>query len=252
MLASGDSAGGFSGAGGGWPSVASGTGKSCSRCASAVNSATSLPPAVSRPEKCPAPRPRWSARISMPQSPIGRGRSRLTVSRPIWAQALRRRGALDGAADQRRGRPGMLVLGAPWAAGQRARAERLFAQLFVGAFRHGRPVNSAVAISLHSSASGARGERAAGAAVPIGGVAFVALLAVEIGVHPVAVAAFVALRECVRAVPVAFGVAPQCGERRRQSRRRVGVGERGAEFCEDMALNSSICPVHLAASARDF
>ena len=44
-------------AGGGWPGVPAGGSKSCSRCASAVNSAIVLSAASRRPEKCPALRP---------------------------------------------------------------------------------------------------------------------------------------------------------------------------------------------------
>src|SRR5579863_2404854 len=42
-----------------------------------------------------------------------------------------------------------------------------------------------------------------GAPIPIGGVAPIALLAMQIGVHPIANAALVVLRRRVRAVPVA-------------------------------------------------
>src|SRR5271165_2935480 len=52
-----------------------------------------------------------------------------------------------------------------------------------------------------------------GAAVPVGGVAGVAFLAVQIVVHPVSDAALVGLRGVMRAVPVTLCVEPECVQR---------------------------------------
>src|SRR5271155_3370762 len=52
-------------------------------------------------------------------------------------------------------------------------------------------------------------DRLAGAPIPITRVGEVALLAVEISVHPIARPAFVALGEVVRAVPVSVAGAPK-------------------------------------------
>src|SRR5271165_1615351 len=72
-------------------------------------------------------------------------------------------------------------------------------------------------------------DRLAGAAVPIGGVAGVALLAVQVSVDPVPCPALVRLRRLVRAVPVALGVAPKRDERQVQIGRRGSRGQCGAE-----------------------
>ncbi len=72
--------------------------------------------------------------------------------------------------------------------------------------------------------------RFASAAIPIGGVAGVALLAMQIGVHPVALAALVGLRQFMRAVPVALARPARApatrgsdlrGERVRRARRGI-------------------------------
>src|SRR5271166_5172709 len=72
-------------------------------------------------------------------------------------------------------------------------------------------------------------DRLAGATVPIGGVAGVAFLAMQIGVDPIALPALVSLCGFVRAVPIAARVKPQRAQSRAQIRRRRSEAERGAE-----------------------
>ena len=72
-------------------------------------------------------------------------------------------------------------------------------------------------------------EGAARATIPVGGVAVVALFAMEVGVDPIAGAALVGLRALVRALPLAACVAPQGGQSGREAR-RLGAGERGAKL----------------------
>src|ERR1700688_5040971 len=62
------------------------------------------------------------------------------------------------------------------------------------------------------------------AAVPVGGVPGVAFLSMQIGVDPVARAAFVGLRGVVRAIPVALGVQPEGAKGVAECRRRLGGG----------------------------
>src|SRR5580704_6857419 len=67
------------------------------------------------------------------------------------------------------------------------------------------------------------------ASIPVGGVTGVALLSVQIGVHPVAGAALVGLRGVVRAVPVALRVEPKRAQRMAERRGGLVGWERGAE-----------------------
>ena len=64
-------------------------------------------------------------------------------------------------------------------------------------------------------------DRLAGGAVPVAGIGQIALDAVQIGVHPGGVRAFVVHDDLVRLVPVALGGPPQGFERGQESRRRV-------------------------------
>src|ERR1700680_2692009 len=59
-------------------------------------------------------------------------------------------------------------------------------------------------------------------AVPIVGVALIAFLAMQVGMHPRTVPPFILLCEFVRSLPVALGVPPQSGERVRESGWRSG------------------------------
>lgn len=68
--------------------------------------------------------------------------------------------------------------------------------------------------------------------VPIYGVALIAFLAMEVGMHPRASDAFVLLRTFVSAIPVAFGVPPQPSEGVRQPDWRLGRGEGLTELVE--------------------
>ena len=69
-------------------------------------------------------------------------------------------------------------------------------------------------------------ERLARAAVPIGGVAGVAFFPVQIGMHPIAVAALVVLREVMRAVEIAVRVMPERFERPGKARGRGRVPDK--------------------------
>jgi hypothetical protein len=71
--------------------------------------------------------------------------------------------------------------------------------------------------------------RLAGAPIPIGGIAGIALLAVEIGVNPIGGAAFVALRQLMGAIEIAAPVMPERFQRRAEARGRGRGGKRLAE-----------------------
>ena len=66
--------------------------------------------------------------------------------------------------------------------------------------------------------------------IPVGGVALVALLTVQIGVYPRSLDAFILLRGLVRPRPIALGIPPQSGEGVRESGWRLGRGQRLTEF----------------------
>jgi len=68
--------------------------------------------------------------------------------------------------------------------------------------------------------------------VPIGCVVLIAFLPVKVGMHPRTLDAFVLLGGFVRPRPIALGIPPQPGEGVRQSGRRLGRGERLAEFVQ--------------------
>src|ERR1700733_4153465 len=72
-------------------------------------------------------------------------------------------------------------------------------------------------------------DRLACAAIPIGGVAGIALLAMQIGVNPVALPALVRLRRVMRAVPIPPRVEPKRPQSGPHVRRRLSRRERGAE-----------------------
>ena len=110
-------------------------GKSASRCIRLVKRAMSLPFAIRRPAKWPALRLRLSSLTSIRHSPIGAGRMRLTVSRLKMGEAFARGRPLDGAADQRRGRAGVLVVGMPGAAGQLPRVKDALAHFDISGFQ---------------------------------------------------------------------------------------------------------------------
>jgi len=69
-------------------------------------------------------------------------------------------------------------------------------------------------IASHSAASVCPANRLAGAAIPIGRVARIALLAVQIGVNPVALAALVRSGQIMRAIEIAPRIMPKRFERR--------------------------------------
>ena len=68
--------------------------------------------------------------------------------------------------------------------------------------------------------------------IPVGGVALIALLAVEIRVNPRPLDAFVLLSGFVRSGPIALGIPPQPAEGARESGWRLGRGERLAKFIQ--------------------
>jgi hypothetical protein len=69
-------------------------------------------------------------------------------------------------------------------------------------------------------------------AVLIRCVALVAFLAMEVGMHPRAILAFVVLRGFVRPRPIALGIPPQSGESVCQSRWRLARGKRLAKIVQ--------------------
>src|SRR5690606_26122444 len=74
--------------------------------------------------------------------------------------------------------------------------------------------------------------RLAGPRVPVAGVRPVALLAVQVGVHPGGLARVEVLHDDVRTLPVAARVVPQRLELRGQIRRRRGFRQRRLEGCQ--------------------
>ena len=71
-----------------------------------------------------------------------------------------------------------------------------------------------------------------GPTIPVGGVALVALLAVQVRMHPRSLDALVLLRGFVRPLPIALGIPPQPGEGVRESGWRLGRGEGLAKFIQ--------------------
>jgi hypothetical protein len=65
----------------------------------------------------------------------------------------------------------------------------------------------------------------ASATVPIGCVALIAFLAMQVSVNPRTIASFILLRGFVRPRPITFGVPPQSGQGDRESGWRLGCGE---------------------------
>src|ERR1035437_1522253 len=62
--------------------------------------------------------------------------------------------------------------------------------------------------------------------VPIRRVALITFFAMQVGVHPRTLHAFVLLSRCVGQIPIALGIPPQADERECEFRRRCGCGER--------------------------
>jgi hypothetical protein len=67
------------------------------------------------------------------------------------------------------------------------------------------------------------------ATVPVGGIALIAFLTVQVSVNPRAIA-FVLLGRFVCSRPIAFGIPPQPGEGVRESGWRIGCGQRLTKF----------------------
>ncbi len=65
----------------------------------------------------------------------------------------------------------------------------------------------------------------ASATIPVGCVALIAFLAMQVGVNPRPIASFVLLGRFVCSRPIALGIPPQPGEGVRESGRRIGRGE---------------------------
>jgi hypothetical protein len=74
--------------------------------------------------------------------------------------------------------------------------------------------------------------RLASPAIPVGSVALIAFLAVQVGMHPRTLDAFVLLGGFVRPRPIALGIPPQPGEGVRESGWRLGRVERFAKFIQ--------------------
>jgi len=74
--------------------------------------------------------------------------------------------------------------------------------------------------------------RLASPAIPVRCVAPIALLAMQIGMHPRTLDPFVLLSGFVRSLPVLLAIPPQSGERVRESGWRLGRGERLAKFVQ--------------------
>ena len=87
----------------------------------------------------------------------------------------------------------------------------------------------------HSASSGSRHTRLS-ARLPVGCVALIAFLAVEIRVNPRSLDAFVLLRGVVCSRPIALCIPPQSGDRVRESGWRVGRGERLAKFVQGWGI----------------
>jgi hypothetical protein len=68
--------------------------------------------------------------------------------------------------------------------------------------------------------------------VPIGRVALIAFFAMQVGVHPRTIGAFVLLGGFVRSRPVAFAIRPQSSEGECESGWRFGCGERLAKIVQ--------------------
>ena len=85
-------------------------------------------------------------------------------------------------------------------------------------------------------------DRLARAAIPIGGVAGVALLAMQIGVHPVARPALVGLRRFMRAVPIPSRVEPQRAQGLAQGRRRLGGASEARKAARSMRRSYLVSP----------
>jgi hypothetical protein len=69
-------------------------------------------------------------------------------------------------------------------------------------------------------------------AIPIGGVALIAFLAMQVGVYPRSLDAFVLLCGFVRPRPIAFGIPPQPGKGVRESAWRLARSERLAKIVQ--------------------
>ena len=88
-------------------------------------------------------------RDSIRQSPIGAGRNRLTVRRPRWARPIGRRRARSRGRSAPRA-AGMLMVGVPWAAGERAGAKDALAEIDIGRIQGcGPQVKASGAQSAH-------------------------------------------------------------------------------------------------------
>ena len=112
-------------------SRSSGIATSSSRCMSAVKRAMSLPP--DRPAGKVAGVAAEIVRGDLDAAIADRRRPQEVDSEPSeMAEAFLRRGALDRAADQRRGRPGVLMVGTPRPNGQRRSPGRPLAEFDIG------------------------------------------------------------------------------------------------------------------------
>ncbi|MFO1352292.1 MAG: hypothetical protein U1F68_17120 [Gammaproteobacteria bacterium] len=74
------------------------------------------------------------------------------------------------------------------------------------------------------------GNRFAGAGVPVGSVAEIAFLAVQIGMDPGTVNAFIGLRELMGGMPVALAILSEGGKRESEAGGRRRLGEAGLKF----------------------
>lgn len=92
------------------------------------------------------------------------------------------------------------------------------------------------------------GDRPAGAAVPVCGVARIPFLPVKIGVDPRGLGVVDVLRDVVRLVPVAFRVVPEREEQGRQAGGWSRRGEGCLEFCERHVLHVIDSPAELERS----
>ena len=68
--------------------------------------------------------------------------------------------------------------------------------------------------------------------IPVSGIALIAFLAMQVGVNPRSVHAFVLLSRFVRSRPIAFAIPPESGEGETECDWRLGRGQRLVEFVE--------------------